>query len=102
MPVTDLDVMQTAHLVSTGQCAYLDVRRVLPSSIIQASSLGADDGGCRYIWFGLSPKATHARYMRRTKEEFEGGHVPGAINVPFLNKGPDGEHPLLALHCELR
>lgn len=43
MPVTDLDVMQTAHLVSTGQRAYLDVRRVLPSSIIQASSLGADD-----------------------------------------------------------
>lgn len=26
MPVTDLDVERTAHLVSTGQCTYLDVR----------------------------------------------------------------------------
>ena len=26
MPVTDVDAESAAHLVSTGQCAYLDVR----------------------------------------------------------------------------
>jgi rhodanese-related sulfurtransferase len=29
----------------------------------------------------------------RTEEEFEAGHVPGAVNVPVMLRGPDGMQP---------